>query len=620
MRASVVFCSLLTAFLVFSCQTTTARQEARLAPRRSTVEIRLDEIRQQLEVNPVRAIDLIHTYREMYRVTCGYERKAELLDMEREATENLRNALERAVAEERWNIAISLGRSLANAEGTDASEWEPDFTLALARSYLNSGDNLSAFLAAARAHEMRPLPAEDAVLFLARAVESRQRGTAAFFLAALDRAGAGGVVPVDIREFAQSVDTPSEMLRGVATVVVDRGMRAERGRIHFDRVGGSAFFVDTRRVQMSDGGTRYESLLVTNFHVIESEVDPAFRGHSRMFIRMGDAASPRIPAQVVGWDRTLDLALIRAPIGSDFVFSVVGRRSPNVGDTILAIGSPGGFLEQTVTSGIVSALSRRILQIGDFIQIDAAVNPGNSGGPVVDTSGRLVGVVFAGIMQAQGLNFAIPAERLAAALPALIRGGRADRPWLGMVLSETFSGAEILYTAPNTPVSRQRVPEGSIIRSVNGREIRALQGQLIPALQDSLFHLNPGELVALETVEQNGEVRRRLMMTATRPDLPLISAARIDSRERLATPFFGMVLAPGGGRGWAPRFQVERVVRGFAADEAGVSEQDVVSIRNFRVFEREGFVLMEMQIRKRNMGFMETFLTLPALLDSPDTF
>jgi len=611
MRVFAAFCLFFASFLVVACQTS-ARQEARLVPRRSTVEIRLDEIRQQLDENPVMAIDLIHTYREIYMVTEGYEREAELLAMEALATENLRGFLERAIAEDDWDAAISLGRSLANVEQTDFSEWEPDFTLAFARTSLEEGDTLNAFIAAARSHEMRPLSAEDAMPFLERAVEGRQRGTAAFFLGAVERAGGGGAVPEEIREFARGRDTPADMLRGVATVIVDRGMRVERGRIHFDRVGGSAFFVDA------------SGLLITNYHVISSEVDPTFRGSSRMFIRMGDATSPRIPARVVGWDRTLDLALIRAPITSDFVFSVVDRRVPNVGESVLAIGSPMG-LEHTVTSGIVSSLGRRgvFLQVGDAMQIDAAVNPGNSGGPLVDSTGRLVGVVFAGTFLLEGLNFAIPAERLMAALPALTRGGRAERPWLGTVISETFHGAEVLYAAPNTPVSRHRVPEGSIIRSVNGREVRGAHGQLLPALQDSLFSLRPGELVALETVEENGEVRRRLMMSAARPELPLLNAARTDSRERLATPFFGMVLAPGGGRGRS-RFQVERVVRGFFADEVGVSEQDSVSIRNFRVLERgglgESFVVMEVVVRKRNMGFMDMPFQFFAPLDSPDTF
>jgi S1-C subfamily serine protease len=358
--------------------------------------------------------------------------------------------------------------------------------------------------------------------------------------------------------------------------------------------------------------------MITNYHVISSEVDTKYKGYSRTYIRMGDSTSPRIPARVVGWDKTLDLALIKTEYTSEFVFSIVDWVIPQVGDTVLAIGSPGG-LEKTVTSGIVSALSRRFLQIGDVIQIDAAINPGNSGGPVVDTSGRLVGIAFAGIEQFHGTNFAIPAERLAAALPAMLQGGKAERPWLGVALSETFSGAEIIYVAPNTPAAQHRVPEGSIIKSLNGKEIKAPQSLLIPALQDAIFQLPPGELVALETQDPDGVIKRHLLMTTSRPELPLGDAAKIDSRERLAAPLFGMILSPAQGKTWPITYQVKKIVRGSIADEANISDQDPVSIRGFRIFEKEGFALMEIDIKKRSMGYLETNMQLPARLDSPDT-
>jgi S1-C subfamily serine protease len=397
------------------------------------------------------------------------------------------------------------------------------------------------------------------------------------------------------------------MIKGVATVVVDRGIRIERGRGYADRVLGSAFFIDS------------SGLMITNYHVISSEVDPKYKGYSRMYIRMGDSTSARIPARVIGWDKALDLALIKTEYTSEYIFSIVDRVIPNVGDMVLAIGSPGG-LEKTVTSGIVSALSRRFLQIGDVYQIDAAVNPGNSGGPVVDTSGRLVGIVFAGIEQFQGLNFAVPAQRLAAALPAMMRGGKADRPWLGMVLSETFSGAEIIYVAPNTPAARHHVPEGSYIKSINDHEIKAPQSMLIPAVQDAIFQFNPGELVALETYDQDGELKRRLVMAVVRPELPLVDAAKLDSRERLAAPLFGMILSPRTSKSWSSTYQVKKIVRGSIADESGISDQDPIFIRGFRILEKEGYALMDIDIKKRSMGYLETSMRLPAWLDSPDTF
>ena len=591
-------------FAFISCGTLTT-QEERLAPRRSTTEIRLDDIRRQIGQNPVRAIDLIGNFREAYRITDTADSAAELRVLEQEAQENLRNFLEKAMAEERWDDAASYNRSLVNIDAQHRIP-ETDLILAGARKKLADGNNLGAFLNAVQAHELSPLSFEDAMLFLERAAGLKLRQTAAYFFAAAQQADGAGTVPEAIKEYAQGSDSVADMVKGVATVIVDRGIRIERGRGYSDRIGGSAFFVDP------------SGLLITNYHVIESEVDPKYQGYSRMYIRMGDSSSPRYPARVIGWDKTLDLALIKTEHTAEYVFSVVDRVIPSVGETVLAIGSPVG-LEKPVTSGIVSALSRRFLQIGDVIQIDAAVNPGNSGGPVIDNSGRLVGIVFAGIERFQGLNFAVPAQRLAAALPAMIDGGKAERPWLGVTLSETSSGAEIIYTAPNTPAARHLVPEGSIIASLNGREIQAPQSLLIPALQDAIFQFRPGELIALETRENDGQIKRRLVMTVPRPELPLFDAAQVDSRERLVAPLFGMILSPGQGRSRSATYQVKKIVRGSIADEAGISDQDPISIRGFRILEREGYALMEIDIKKRSMGYLETTMQLPANLDSPDT-
>jgi S1-C subfamily serine protease len=597
---------LLTLFTV-SCVTPEKQQEL-LSPQRSTEEIRFDDIREQVETHPVRAIDLIGSYRESYRVINEDAEHETLLALEQKALDNLRISFEKAREEERWDDAVSYSRSLASVDPQPgAAAREPDLILAGAKKKLEKNDNLGAFLSAVQAHQLRPLSSDDAMIFLQRAVEIKQRRAAARFLTALEQAGGAWRVPADMRQYAQGSDSVDEMLKGVATVIVDRGIKIERGRGYPDRVGGSAFFIDS------------SGMMITNYHVIASEVDPKYQGYSRLYIRMGDSTSPRIPARVIGWDKALDLALIKTELASEYVFSIVDRVNPRVGETILAIGSPGG-LEKTVTSGIVSALSRRFLQIGDVIQIDAAVNPGNSGGPVVDTMGRLVGIVFAGIPDYPGLNFAVPAERLAAALPAMMQGGKAERPWLGMALNETSSGAEIIYVAPNTPASRHRIPEGGTIKLLNGREIRASQSLLIPALQDAIFQSRPGELVALEIMEPDGSFKRRLLMTASRPELPLLDAAKIDSRERLAAPLFGMMLSPGQGKSWTSSYLVKKIARGSIADEASISDNDPVYIRGFRIYEKEGFALMEITIKKRSMGYLETTMQLPARLDSPDTF
>jgi len=590
---------------IFSCQSVNNREDT-LAPMRSTSTIRLEDIGKQITDNPVSALNLIYIYKEVYSSSRNENDWKRLAQYEEDAVKNLLALQEKAVNEEKWEDAASLGRSIAGAGITNAHTGkEAAFILADAKKKLSEGNNIGAFLAAVRYHEMQPMDFENALLFLEKAVEARQRRTSAFFLAAAENAG-GRNIPANLREYASGSDSVSDMIKGVATVIVDRGVRIERGVGMSNRVLGSAFFIDA------------SGLLITNYHVIASEVDPKYKGYSRMYIRMGDATSPRVPARVIGWDKALDLALIKTEIESEYIFSIVDRVIPRVGDMVLAIGSPVG-LEKTVTSGIVSALGRRFLQIGDVIQIDAAINSGNSGGPVVDSEGRLVGVVYAGVEHYQGLNFAIPAQRLAEALPAMIRGGKVQRPWLGFTLCETFSRAEIIYTAPNTPAARHQVREGSFVRTINGMTVNAPQGGLIPALQEEIFLSGPGELVALETIDQDGVVKKYVMMTVPRPELPLLDAAKVDRRERIAAPLFGMILSPLPGGLFSSNFRVNRVVRGSVSDEAGISENDPVTINKLRILEDAGFALLEITLKKRRTGYLETSMQLPVWLDSPDT-
>jgi len=596
--------SLLIAICFLSCGSIKT-QEENLTPPRSTDAIRLDDIKKYILLEPVRAIDLIGIYRESYRITGEEDIAAELVELEKEATQGLKDLLDKAIEEKRWDDAASYSRSLACIEPQYQAA-ESGYILALAKKKLEDNDNLSAFLAAVHAHELRPLAFGDAALFLERAVQARQRRAAAYFLAAAEKAGSAAKIPAPLAEYAKGSDSVTAMINGVATVVVDRGIKIERGVGYSDKVLGSAFFIDAT------------GLLITNYHVIESEVDPKYEGYSRMYIRMGDSSSHRYPARVIGYDKALDLALIKTEYKSEFVFSIVDRAVPQVGDTVIAIGSPVG-LQKTVTSGIVSSVSRRLLQIGDVYQIDAAVNHGNSGGPLVDTSGRLVGIVFASADQFQGLNFAIPAQRLAAALPAMIKGGKAQRPWLGITLSESSGSAEIIYTAPNTPASRHHVTESGKIVTLNGRKITAPQSMLIPAMQDVIFQSPPGELVALETQDSDGAIKKHLVMTVPRPELPLFDAAKLDTRERLAAPLFGLILSPSQGKSKSANYIVKKIVRGSVADEASISEQDPVYIWGFRIYEKEGFALMEINIKKRSMAYLETSMQLPARLDSPDT-
>jgi S1-C subfamily serine protease len=569
-------------------------KEERLAPWKPIVEFRLDNIKEVVSEEPIKAIHLIGMFE-----ACYPDAEAEEIAILKEtAVKNMEALKEKAVFEKRFDDAAYIERSLANM-GVEEVGMESELLLADAKEQLAQGNNLGAFLSAVHANSLNPLSFEDALPFLERAVAVRQRRTAAFFLSIMSEQK---TIDPKIVEYANGQDLPRDIVKGVATVLVDQGVKIEKGRAFPAIMLGSAFFVD------ADG------YLITNYHVVSSEVDPEYDGYSKAYIRMGDATSPRIPVKVIGYDRALDLALLKAEMTPEYVFSVADWIVPSVGDSIIAIGSPAG-LEKTVTQGIVSALGRRFLQIGDVIQIDAAINHGNSGGPVIDRQGRLVGIAFAAAGTYQGLNFAIPSERLAAALPAMLKGGKAERPWLGLTLSETPEGAEIIYVAPFTPSADAQVPEGSIITAVNHEKVTASPGGLIPALQDVLFSTKPGELASLETTD--GKIYT--LMSAPRPNVPLLDAAKKDNKERLTAPLFGLILSPSMGKSPSSVYRVKKVVRGSIADEAGLSANDPVTIRGLRISEKEGFALLDIDVKKRKMGYLETSMRLPAYLDTSDT-
>ncbi|GAB1484084.1 S1C family serine protease [Treponema sp.] len=576
----------------------------RLVAPRSSIELRLDDIADLVPGEDEKAIHLLQAFLNIYGPNSFSPSSPDVLEragaLQEAALSSLVSRQAQALSEKRWEDAASLTRSLeALGQISEADLGPAEIALEEARTFLERGEDLAAFIAALRSSEYGPLPGKDAELFLKRAVEARQRRSAAFFLRAVEIAG---LIPSESeKSYASGRDEPSQMIKGVATVWVDRGIKINKGRGEADRVIGSAFFVDK------------SGLLVTNYHVVASEVDPKYEGYSRMYIRMGDASSARIPAKVIGWDQAMDLALIKAEFVPEYVFSVLDGVEPEIGDHIFAIGSPAG-LEKTVTSGIVSARGRRFLQIGDVVQIDAAVNHGNSGGPVVDSQGRLAGVVFAGIEQFEGINFAVPVARLTAALPALLRGGKAERPWLGFSLNENREGIEIIYISPNTPASEISAAEGTYLKTLAGFNLSSLSGG-IATLQDLLFSRRPGELVSYTT----SDGRSFVSLLASRPPLPLALAARSDTRERMAGPLFGLLLSPAHSSLLDPEYTVKKVLRGSVSDEAGLSENDPVSIRGFKVDEENGYALMDIFVKKRRMGYLETMMRLPALLDSPDT-
>ena len=396
----------------------------------------------------------------------------------------------------------------------------------------------------------------------------------------------------------ESVPSFPRMISGTVTILVDRGIKVEKGVGFPDRVIGSGFFIDKR------------GYILTNHHVIESEVDPKYKGYSRLFVRLSESpAGERIPAKVVGYDKAFDLALIKTEITPDYVFGGWSGQTLTPGDRIFAIGSPAG-LEKTITSGIISAMGRRLLQVGDSMQVDVPLNPGNSGGPLLDEKGDVIGIVFAGMQQFPGLNFAVPYNWVEKALPALFKGGAAVHPWLGMAVAETEKGLEVIYTVPDEPAAQAGIAAGDIIESLNGKPFKKLGD-----IQEEVLRHSPPSLISL-TLRRGTASQNVLLCLSARPDQPIEIALKRDSRDNVLYPLFGMKLENVGSFLWKGDYIVRRVTQGSIADESGISPDDPLTILDWQVDTDKGYALLQVVIKKKRAGFLESAIQIAAYLET----
>jgi S1-C subfamily serine protease len=501
--------------------------------------------------------------------------------------------LERQQFEEAYSRLASLqaiGRSDLLKGWTAARLFQ---SLAIERA--RAGEKTTAFLYALRASALGETSPELLQLLLQLASELGSSSVYRRVKAQMETLGVP--MPAGVTALSPEMPPMEKMVRGTVTIWVNRGIKLERGVGFPDRVIGSGFFIDPR------------GYLLTNYHVIASEVDPQYEGYSRLYIRPSDKVEEKIPAKVVGYDRIFDLALIKAEVKPEYVFSFEGDPELKVGSPVLAIGSPAG-LENSVTSGIISAVGRRFLQMGDAVQVDAPVNPGNSGGPLLNSQGQLMGVVFAGLQQFQGVNFAIPFVWANKVLPKLYRVGEAGHPWLGLALQETEAGLEVIYTYRDGPADLAGIKEGDILLSINGTEVRK-----IVSAQSALLDLSVSSLVTLSW-KRAGEVQSGQLCLAERPFSPIEDSLAKDTRENVLYPLFGMKVEKTGSFLWRSSYVVKRVLIGSTADETGLSEGDPVSLEGWKVDKEQRFVLAVFFVKKRKAGFLESAVQMAAYLES----
>src|SRR6266403_2675996 len=329
-----------------------------------------------------------------------------------------------------------------------------------------------------------------------------------------------------------------------------------------------------------------DGFAVTNNHVVD--------GADKVEVTMDDGKT--YSAKVIGADPRTDLALIKVAGRTDFPFAKLSDPNPRIGDWVLAVGTPFG-LGGTVTAGIVSASGRDIGSgpYDDFIQIDAPVNKGNSGGPAFNTEGEVMGVntaIYSPSGGSVGIAFAIPASTVNNVVAQLKDKGTVSRGWIGVQIQPVTSdiadslglkkaeGALVAEPQANGPAAKAGIESGDVITAVNGEPVKDAR-----ELARTIGSLPPGNSVKLNVLHKGQDK----VVNLTLGQLPNAVEAKADTGkgdQGSATPRgtdvpkLGLTVAPA------------HSVAGAGKDGVVVTEVDPKSAAAERGF-KEGDVILE---------------------------
>jgi putative serine protease PepD len=303
--------------------------------------------------------------------------------------------------------------------------------------------------------------------------------------------------------------TPSELYSKTSPGVVDIDVSGTTSS------GNNGFgFGGTQQTQAEGSGFVIDSKgdIVTNFHVVD--------GANSITVNFKDGTHAK--ATLVGSDPTTDIAVVHVSVAADKLHPLTLGNSSDVqpGEAVVAIGSPMG-LAGSITAGIVSAVNRSITSpnnstIAGAIQTDTAINHGNSGGPLIDSAGEVIGVnaqIDSTSGESNGVGFAIPSDTVKQVAGQLLATGKAEHAFLGVRITTVASpaGARIDQVVASSPASKGGLKTGDVIVSVDGQSASSAD-----RLQTLISAHKPGDTVTL-TVSNGGKERTVKVTLANKP-------------------------------------------------------------------------------------------------------
>ncbi|HPO49272.1 MAG TPA: trypsin-like peptidase domain-containing protein, partial [Spirochaetota bacterium] len=320
-----------------------------------------------------------------------------------------------------------------------------------------------------------------------------------------------------------------------------------------------------------------------------------------------------IPAQVIGYDKVFDIALLKIQRKNTKPL-ILGRSDDiKVGDKIYTIGNPIG-IKYTVTSGIISNKEIDFFQLGRAFQVDAAVNPGNSGGPLFDERGQVIGVIFAGVPQYQNINFAIPFQWVIKTIPLLYKGGEVKRCWTGGGLYNNKNKLEFYYILPGGSLSKSEIKVGDALNKIENVEVKTVEDA-----QYNLAWQRYPRLINLET-ERKGETLRKIARLEERPYLPIEIAFEKDTQGKLITLVYGLSLDYYDKNPFLKKYTVNKVYKRMLGSQVEIGEGDPIVVYDLKYVEKDKTILLTLKFKKKDVGFIDRVVTVPAYAEINSIF
>jgi S1-C subfamily serine protease len=384
------------------------------------------------------------------------------------------------------------------------------------------------------------------------------------------------------------ISSYEDVYKNSVMVILDKGIKIENGQSMPDISIGTGFFIDKDKI-------------ITNYHVVN--------GEGKKYLLSIKLNSLTFPASVVLFDESLDLAILQVPFeNKDFKYFKISK-DVKIGDEVIASGNPFG-LSFSNTKGIVSNIDRKFLEIGNVIQIDASLNPGNSGGPVFKPGFELIGIAFASISNTQNLNFILPVSFMLDDLPKLGIETEITRTWLGFYFYEDNLLYQVKGTKNYQYFNSNNINNFENLEFLYSNFSNIKENDYYIKLQHFISILPEAFLVPFFY-----EKKIHFLSTERRPKYPIYYSILNDEINNCLSIFFDAKLTRE-----SEYYKIEKLFNTEISLFYGIYQGDLVKIQNYYINSAKKMIIINLIIKRSKYGWVPLQIAISLSFSQPGFF